>query len=223
MSRHDLYGPIHKGLRLALSELVTRIGQVDFADRAQSEEMLAALRRQMALSASHLAHEEHHIHTALEARAPGSTITLEADHDHHRRTFEALEAAMDAVEASHGEARRRFGRELYLRFTQFVAADFAHMAEEETIVLPLLHRLFSDDELIAIEGAIVASLPPEEAMAFMKLMIPAMSEFERIAFLGFVRATAPTEAFEAMLCFAARPTLSQRDYRQVVQGLGMAA
>ena len=32
MQRHDLYGPIHKGLRLALSNLVVRIGSTDFAD-----------------------------------------------------------------------------------------------------------------------------------------------------------------------------------------------
>src|SRR3954466_7158992 len=98
MSRHDLYGPIHKGLRLALSELTTRMARVDFGDAEQKSDMLAALRRQMLLSASHLAHEEHHIHVALEARAPGSTATLEADHDHHRRAFEALAAAMDGVE-----------------------------------------------------------------------------------------------------------------------------
>jgi hypothetical protein len=223
MSRHDLYGPVHKGLRLALCELGTRMARVDFADPEQSREMLAALRRQLALGASHLAHEEHHIHAALEARAPGSTVTLEADHDHHRRAFEALDAAIQAVEAARGEAARRLGRDLYLRFTQFVAADYAHMAEEEMVVLPLLHRLFSDAELIAIEGAIVGSLPPEEAMAFMKLMIPAMNAPERIGFLGFVRATAPAEVFVGLLDFAARPTLTPRDYQDVVEGLGLAA
>ena len=99
MSRHDLYGPIHKGLRLALCDLTTRLGRTDFADAAEKAEMLAALRRQLVLGASHLHHEEAQIHAALEARAPGSTLTLDADHDHHRRAFEALEAEMAAVEA----------------------------------------------------------------------------------------------------------------------------
>jgi hypothetical protein len=223
MSRHDLYGPIHKGLRLALCDLATGLARTDFAEVAEKQEMLAALRRQLALGASHLHHEEAQIHLALETRAPGSTLTLDADHEHHRRAFEALENQIKAVEAAVGDEARARGRKLYLRFTQFVAADFAHMAEEETLILPLLHRLFSDAELIAIEGAIVASLPPEEAMAFMKLMIPAMNPPERIGFLAFVRATAPDEAFEAMLNFAARPSLTPKDYQQVVQGLGLAA
>ena len=57
----------------------------------------------------------------------------------------------------------------------------------------------------------------------MKLMIPAMNGPERIAFLGFVRATAPTEVFEALLNFAARPTLAPADYQAVAEGLGLAA
>ena len=223
MSRHDLYGPIHKGLRLALCELTTQIARVDFADAEQKAELLAALRRQLALGALHLADEEVHIHRALEARAPGSTLTLDADHEHHRRSFDNLETAMAAVERAQGEAARRLGRDLYLRFTQFVAADFAHMAEEEGVILPLLHRLFTDAELIAMESAIVASLPPEEAMAFMKLMIPAMNRPERVTFLRFVRDTAPPEAFDALLNLAARPTLTPRDYWAVEQDLGLAA
>ena len=223
MSRHDIYGPIHKGLRLALCDLTIRLARTDFADTGQKSEVLAALRSQLALGASHLAHEEDHIHGALEARAPGSTITLGADHDHHRHAFAALEAAMRAVEVARGEAARARGRDLYLKFSQFAAADFVHMAEEEMVVLPLLHRLFSDSELIAMEGEIVAALPPEKAIAFMKLAIPAMNPPERIGFLGFVRDSAPPEAFEAVIDLAARPTLTPRDYRDVVEGLGIAA
>ena len=137
MKRHDLYAPIHKGLRLALSDLLVRLGRADFADAAATAGLLAALRRQLVLSAGHLHHEEVEIHTVLEARAPGSTLTLEADHDHHRRAFVTLEAAIAAVEAAPPAERAAPARELYLAFSQFVAADFAHMAEEElTTLLP---------------------------------------------------------------------------------------
>ncbi len=219
MQRHDIYGPIHKGLRLALANLTIQIGSTDFADEDAARETIAALRRQMALSASHLAHEEEQIHTALEARAEGATLTLLADHDHHRRAFVEIETIMQTIEAAPAEARPALGRELYLGFTQFVAADFAHMAEEEMVILPLLHRLFSDEELIAMEGAIVAALPPEKAMAYMQLAIPAMNGPERVRFLNFVRGGAPAEAFEAILNFAVRPTLTPNDYHAVELGL----
>ena len=219
MHRHDLYGPIHKGLRLALSNLVIRIGSTDFADPEAARETIAALRRQMVLSATHLAHEEEHIHAALEARAEGASLTLAADHDHHRRAFGEIETAMQAIEAAPAADRAALGRQLYLAFTQFVAADFAHMAEEEMVTLPLLHRLFTDEELIAIEGGIVAALPPEKVIAYMQLAIPAMNGPERVRFLAFVRGGAPAEAFEAILNFAVRPTLTPDDYYQVELGL----
>lgn len=212
MKRHDLYAPIHKGLRLALSDLLVRLGQADFTDPTATADLLGALRRQVALSEGHLHHEEACIHTALEARAPGSTLTLDADHDHHRRTFVSLESAMAAIEAEPAEDRAAPARALYLAFSQFVAADLAHMAEEELVVLPLLHRLFSDEELIAIEAAIVGAIPPEKTMAYLGLMVPAMNPAERAGFLAFVRAGAPAEAFDAMLDMAVRPSLSAQDY-----------
>ena len=212
MQRHDLYGPIHKGIRLALSDLLVRLGQADFADEAAARELLGALRRQLVLSAGHLHHEEVEIHGALEARAPGATLTLEADHDHHRRAFETLEAAIAGVEAAPAAERAAPARQLYLAFSQFAAADFAHMAEEELVVLPLLHRLFTDEELIGMEARIVGAIQPDKMFDYLKLMIPAMNPAERAHFLAFVRAGAPVEAFDAILGFAARPTLSDGEY-----------
>ncbi|MFN3946025.1 MAG: hypothetical protein ACK4K7_13960 [Allosphingosinicella sp.] len=224
MSRHDIYGPIHKGLRLALSDLLVRLGRADFADRAGSEGLLADLRRQMQLSADHLKHEEHEIHAALEARVPGAAARLEQDHDHHRDTFVEMEEAIRRVEAAEGEAERRaLGRHLYLRFSRFAAEDFAHMAEEETVTLPLLHAHFTDEELIDIEARIIASCTPEDNLAYLRIMIGGMNRPERVHFLGFMRHSAPPEVFEATMNFAARPTLDPADYRHLEESLGLAA
>ena len=219
MQRHDLYGPIHKGLRLALSKLVMRIGTTDFADARAVGDLIAALRRQMALSARHLEHEEDFIHTPVERRSPGATTSLVADHDHHRREFRKIEELMSAIEHAPSSQRPLLGRKLYLAFSRFVAADFSHMAYEELVMLPLLHQLFSDEELIAIEGAIVASLPGEEMVAFMQLAVPAMNATERLGFMSFVRGGAPAEVFEALLTDAIRPALAEDDYRQLELGL----
>ncbi len=219
MQRHDLYGPIHKGLRLALSRLVTRIGVTDFADPLAASDLIAALRAQLALNASHLEHEEDYIHTALECRAPGAAQDLASDHDHHRRDFTEIEALMSAIEEAPVKDRPLLGRKLYLAFSRFVAADFAHMAEEELVTLPLLHQLFSDEELIAIEGAIVASLPADEMVAFLQLAVPAMNGTERLGFMAFVRGGAPAEVFEKLMTNAIRPALNADDYRALELGL----
>lgn len=42
----------------------------------------------------------------------------------------------------------------------FVAAELAHMAQEEQAIMPELWRLFSDEELLAMQQAIIAALNP---------------------------------------------------------------
>jgi hypothetical protein len=223
ITRHDLYGPIHKGLRFALSGLLADLGATDFADETAARAIAARLRVQMKLSADHLRHEEEHVHGALEARAPGATKRLEHAHREHDEAFATIGTLLEALERGPEPLRPRVGRELYLRFSEFVADDFAHMAEEERVTQPLLHSLFTDAELIAIEGAIVASIPPAEMMLNLRVMLPAASRPERAAFLGFMRAGAPAEVFAAVLEHAARPALTPDDFADLTRRLAVAA
>jgi hypothetical protein len=223
MQRHDIYGPIHKALRAAAGKLLARLGSTDFSDAAETSSILADMRSQLALGMRHLHHEELHIHAALEARSPGSSGRLEADHHHHEEAFAELEVLMKVIEGAATSERTKLGRELYLRYSQFVAADFEHMLEEETVTMPLLHSLFSDTELMAIEGAIVSSIPPAETMTIMSDMIPAMHRSERKQFLSFVKAGAPPEVFEMLLQGAAKPNLSPVDWSDLTTAFGLAA
>ncbi|HYD99671.1 MAG TPA: hemerythrin domain-containing protein [Alphaproteobacteria bacterium] len=220
---YDFYAPIHKGLRAASTQLLVRIGATDFADPAATAALLGALRRQLALAAAHLEHEDRHIHAALEARAPGASGTLESQHDDHRAGFAELAGLIAGIEAAGPAARPALGHRLYLAYSRFVAEDFEHMAEEETVVLPELQRLFSDAELMAIEGAILAEIEPPEMMEYMRLMLPAMNRTERAGLLGLMRQGAPPEAFAAVLDHAARPLLPPEEWRDLAARLDLAA
>jgi hypothetical protein len=219
---HDFYGAVHKGLRLALSQLLVRLGAADPAD-ADLPGLMAELRDQCLLSAGHLAHEDEVIHTALEARAPGSTIRLVQAHDHHRETFDEIATLIRQVETAPAADQARRLRTLYLRFSVFVADDFAHMAEEEQFMLPILQSLFTDDELREMEERITGGLAPEAMIAVARLMIPAATRTDRLAMLGAIRANAPAEAFDALIGLAAQPTLSEADVIHLSEGLGLAA
>jgi iron-sulfur cluster repair protein YtfE (RIC family) len=221
--RHDIYSPIHKAIRASLAELMVRLGRTDFASDQATAEALEALRGQIRFSAAHLRHEDQHIHPALLARAPEAVDKLHHDHEAHEACFDALERMIAEVAAAPAPQRPAAGRRLYLAFTNFVAHDLEHMAQEEQIVCPLLQSLFTDAELQAMEAAIVGSMPPEEAMGAVAMMIPAMNPVERAAFLGFVRETAPPEAFGAMVAIAARPTLPANDWIDLAARLGLAA
>jgi len=214
--RWDLYGPIHKGLRFAHAEMLKGLGRTDFAT---PDATMEALRFHLNLCRKHLAHEERHIHPALEARVSGGAGEIERQHAEHREDFERLERAMAAVERAPREARAIAGRQLYLTFSSFVAADFLHMQEEETVFYPQLCALFSDAELMAMEMEIVHSLTPEENIAYLRLMVPAMNGAERRALLTGIQNAAPPAVFQAIVTEAVRPTLSAEDFA----ALGMAA
>ena len=220
--RYDIYRAVHKGLRLAHGRMLTRLGQADFTDAAEARALLAELDQHLAYAASHLDHEEEHIHPALERRVPGATAGLEEQHRHHKARFADLARLIEAVHAADGPARAHLAHDLYLGFAIFVGEDFAHMNEEETVTRGQLCALFADDEQAAIEGGIIASLSPEENMAFMRMMLPAMAPAERLALMAGMKQGAPREVLEAVIEHAARPSLAPRDFNVLLHDLGLA-
>jgi hypothetical protein len=92
-ARHDIYGPIHKALRLALGRTLTRIGAVDVADEDDLGAALAEIERLIELCRLHLAHENHHVHPLLEAAEPGASTQAAREHRAHREELDALAGA----------------------------------------------------------------------------------------------------------------------------------
>lgn len=220
MATHDFYSPVHKGLRLGLSGLLVRLGQVDPDDGAELAALMGDLRRQLAICAGHLDNEDREVHAALLARAPDAVAVLAAAHESHRQDFAALGGLIDAI-GTHGGLAGAL-RALYLAFSRFVADDLAHMAHEEEVTLPLMQRLFSDAELMAIEDRIIAADPPEYLIATARLVIPALDPAERARLLRDFRAKAPADAFTAIIDLAARPSLPAAQWQRLVADLGLS-
>lgn len=203
---YDFYGLIHKALRLALGDLLVRLGRADVRDTT----LLADLRRQLHLSACHLAHEDREIHAALEARCPGGSQRLVRSHDDHRHTFAELDLLIAQVEQP--DASPDAWRRLYLRFSEFVAADLAHMAEEELVALPVLQSLFTDAELAEVEGRVMQTIAPEDMVAYLRIMVTAGLRADRLALLDALRKAAPPEVFEGLVEAAIKPRLTPEDW-----------
>ncbi|MHA7970198.1 hemerythrin domain-containing protein [Rhizobium sp. CAU 1783] len=220
--RYDFYGAIHKGLRKAGCDMLGRLGAADYENPEEAESVLAQLRTFITLAADHVMHEDHHVHGLLQQRGY-STETVDNQHDDHRLAFDQLEALVAAVEKAWPVNKRAAGRKLYLAFAAYLSEDLAHMHEEETETATQLWKNFTDDEILAIEMRIVASMSPEKNMAFMRLMIPAMNPSERAALLGAVRTGAPPEVFNAIMEFAVRPSLSERAFGDLATRLKLAA
>jgi len=215
---YDFYFAIHKGLRLGLSRMLVRLGSVDPADPKAVAEVLTDLRVQLVISRGHLEKEEAVIHPALAELAPEAVEELEGDHDHHREAFDQLEAAIAIVQAA--EDRTGPLRDLYLGFSRFVAADFAHMAHEEQETLPILQALFTDAELMAMDHKVRQAMAPEQLVAGGRLILPALRPAERSHIVGAMKAAVPPQAFAGLMA-AVAPALEPEQLAQLKAEFGL--
>jgi hypothetical protein len=206
--RWDIYGLIHKAIRMAHGDMMTRLAQADFS--LDQDALLNDLEAHLHFGAKHLAHEEDYIHGPLE------------QHEHHRARFGVLTSAIAALRHAAPADRPTLARALYLAFTAFVAEDLNHMRQEETEIWPLLCAHFTDEELQGLEMAIIGSLSPDENLTAMRLMLPALNRPERTALLQGINAGAPPEAYAALVDLAARPTLCATELGEL-ERLGLAA
>lgn len=221
VERHDIYRGIHKALRSFMSDTMIAVGRTDAADEAEVGETLARLKSLLAICRLHLVDENQFIHPALESRRPGSSAKIADEHVHHTDSFAEIEQLAREVERSIGGQREAALLALYHRLSLFVADNFVHMHAEETRHNTILWATHSDGELQAIEGAIVASIPPQEMMIALRWMVPAMNAAERAALLGGMRASAPPAVFDAVMD-AVRPHLGSRDRAKLALALAPA-
>jgi len=91
---------------------------------------------------------------------------------------------------------------------------------EETAHNAVLWAAYTDQELSAIEHALVASIPPAEMAGALQWFVPALNAPERAGMLGGMRRGMPAEPFRAVLGIAQR-TLSARDHARLLRDLGL--
>ena len=212
--RYDIYRNIHMALRANMAEVLLAVGRMDPEDLAERAEVLAQAQELVDFCRMHLAKEDRFLHPAMEARAPGSARQTLGDHDHHKTDFEALDAAITAVEIAAPGTRQGPALALYRCLALFVGENFVHMHVEETANNEVLWRTHSDAEIIAIEQAIVAALTPEQKPRSLRWMLTAISPAARSEMLGMLRHALPPQALAGILAMI-RPHLSDSHWRKL--------
>lgn len=216
--RYDIYRGIHKAIRAAMGETVSALGRVDHADEASVTSGLRQLRALLDLCRGHIDHENRFLHAAIEAKRPGIRLDTAEEHRRHEQAIEALESDALRAEAALGVERARALHRLYRAVAVFVAENFEHMEVEESQNNALLWDLYTDEEIVGIEHRLVASLPPDEGLKDLVMILKASSPPERVAMLAPIRDQAPPQVFEAVLD-ALKPGLSPIDRHKLAIGL----
>lgn len=221
-SRYDIYATIHKALRAQMMDTLHAVGCVDVHDSTGLSAVCECVLELADICASHLGHENDFVHPAIEAARPGFSARIAGEHVEHLIAITQLRDSVSTLYASpRGAAQERAALALYRLMSLFVAENFAHMHFEETEHNQVLWAHYSDDELRALEGRIVATLPPAENMLIMRWIFPAMTPSERAEMLAGMRAAAPAQVVEAVLAVV-QPHLSERDWTKLTRALAPA-
>jgi hypothetical protein len=175
MSR-NFYNRPHKALRAMMADTLVAVGRMDPRDECEVRDTIARLEDLLVACEKHVKHENEFVHRAIEAKRPGASCALAEEHVGHLRAIEDLRAAATAR-----------APDLQRRLAVFVAENLEHMEHEESAGNALLAELFTDAEIEAIEGRLVAAIPPGDFMQFLRWMLPALHHGERVELLQGMR------------------------------------
>ncbi len=220
-NRVDLYVGIHKAMRSLMADLLVAVGKMDPADDSEVEWTGSRVLQFADFCTSHLTHENDFVHTALEARLPGASARIAAEHVEHEQAIAALKAAAGRLQKSQGSQREQDALALYRQLALFIADNFEHMQAEEIEHNQALWAHYTDEELMALHGRLLATIPPEETMFVMRWMVPAMTPAERLQLLQGMQAHAPAAAFAAVLDVV-KPHLGTGEWAKLARGLKLA-
>ncbi|MEP6505575.1 MAG: hemerythrin domain-containing protein [Betaproteobacteria bacterium] len=220
--RNDLYAAIHKALRHFMLDTLLRVGSLDVRDDIEVATVLAQLEALLAQCESHIRHENEFIHPPLEARQPGCAARIATEHDEHRESVDALREEARQLRGASLERRAPQALRLYRHLALFVADNFQHMHHEETVHNALLWAHFTDAELGALHGRLVASIAPQEMFETARWMIPAMNPVERAGMLNGIRHGAPDTVFAALVSHV-RPRLDATAWARLAPEIGFEA
>jgi hypothetical protein len=210
----DIYRDIHKSIRGELFAVTEEAGRADPASTADRTAVAAHVDAVVAYLVSHAEHEDAVVQPTVETHLPALAERIASDH-------ERLETRMSDLRSLAADAADRFDlHRLYLELASFTSAYLAHQDLEERLVMPALEAAIGVDAVVAIHGAIIASLPPDEMMRSLALMVPAINVDDRVDLLGGMRATAPAPVFEAVWRLAGS-VLSAADHAALGARLGL--
>ena len=179
--RLDILTPIHKALRRSLFETAIALARTDFEAPEETGAAEASVATCFAYLREHAAHEDRHVIPEVAKLDADLANALEIAHPELERASIEIESLFPRLAPLAGPARTSMGAELCRRFQAFVAMQLQHMDKEERQVLPRLQARFSDPELHALSGRIVAAIPPARMAVWGELIMPSLNGPERAA------------------------------------------
>ena len=216
--RINIFNQIHKGLRALLYESSLLLQQTDFLDDQEMQTAVTRITMVADLFDDHAHHEDKFILPAIQEHEPSIVDAFEREHAMNIKLTRALKNCLQALQMASPVVRPEMANVLYKTFVQFMVFNLEHMSKEETILNKILWRYYSDEEILAIQKNILASLTPWSATNGSRWMMRGLNNPEIVGWLKSVEESAPEAAFQKLFAIAERE-LPERRFRHVLETL----
>ena len=203
MPRFDLFTSIHKSLRAMIYEVGGSLQTADFADEQDARRALDALEPVLRHLQEHHDIEEEFVFPEARPFEPQLIEHLQAQHQEVERLLGAAREALDVSRRADPGAAMDAGVGLNRRFNELAAFYLEHLAHEEATLLPATWKHFDDARLMAIQGSIMASMPPGQLLESLEWMFKGLNRAELVGILGGAKASVPPPALEAIRALGA--------------------
>jgi len=206
----------HKYVSAALNDLERLIAKTNFRNSQEIARVNIAFHELTEMLTGHAEYENERLHTLLKNKRSKIHEHAQADHAHQDEQLLEIQRMIDSVsKTSSDDEKVALGYRLYLSYRKFVADNLIHLHEEETMILPELQRLYTDEELKQVEAQTYRTMTAEEMVHMMQILFPHMNPSDRAAFLSDIHEVDPDKF--TIVWPAIAPMLDRQEQSNLVQ------
>jgi iron-sulfur cluster repair protein YtfE (RIC family) len=188
----------HKYVSYRFDELERLIARADFRRNEELDRVKQAFEELIELLEAHAHYEDTALHVLLKQKNSDVYKHIEQDHEHLDEQITSLRNVLTKIsDARTDEDKVEAGYQFYLWFRKFSGDNLLHLHEEETIILPELQRLYSDEELKKVEAATYNIMTVQQLIQMMEELFPQMNPSDWEAFLADIKDAVPGKFVEA--------------------------
>lgn len=190
--RFNPFHQVHQALRALLYHASITVQHTDFTQEPQAGKTIALLEELVNFFEAHAHKEDTQVFPLIAKAAPELVADFEAQHEKDHELGEELVDALHACRDAASDTEKKLaGKKLQRALNAFTAFNLTHMNAEETVILDVLHREYTDAQLLEREQQIVASLTPAEKAFSGYWMLKGLAMNEIIDWYKKIQATAP--------------------------------
>lgn len=209
--RFNPFHQVHQALRALLYHASITVQHTDFTQEVQAGKTITLLEELVNFFEAHAHKEDTQVFPLIAAAAPELVADFEAQHEKdHALGEELVDALHDCRKAVADLEKKLAGKKLQRALNAFTAFNLTHMNAEETVVLDVLHREYTDAQLLEREQQIVASLTPAEKAFSGYWMLKGLAMNEIVDWYKKIQATAPPFVLDEFMQLAEKALSTEK-------------